>query len=65
MTAARAAQRVDFISHYRSYVINYTLGVDLVRGYLDARVDSEGPPEERWREFEKLLSSPRLPADLR
>ncbi len=64
MTEARANQRVDFIAQYRSYVINYTLGLDLVREYLDARVAVDGPAEARWREFEKLLSSPRLPEDL-
>jgi hypothetical protein len=65
LTEARAEQRVAFISQYRSYVINYTLGLDLVRGYIDARADVAAPPEERWHEFEQLLSSPRLPADLR
>lgn len=64
MTEARANQRVDFIFQYRSYVINYTLGFDLVREYLDARVAVGDPSEVRWREFEQLLSSPRLPADL-
>lgn len=64
MTETRANQRVDFIFHYRSYVINYTLGLDLVRGYVDARVAVDDPPEVRWRVFEELLSSPRLPADL-
>jgi len=65
MTEARANQRVDFIFHYRSYVINYTLGLDLVREYLDARVAVDDPPEVRWQVFEELLSSPRLPADLK
>ena len=55
---ARAAQRVRFIEKNRAYVINYNLGQDLVRSYLQRR---GGDP---WTEFEQLLSSPRLPSGL-
>jgi hypothetical protein len=58
----RAKQRVRFIDQYRSYVINYNLGKDMVRGFVEAR--SGGDPARRWSEFEKLLSSPRLPSGL-
>jgi len=57
----RAAQRVGFIDQYRSYVINYNLGQDLVRSYIEAAGES---PEARWEAFEALLSSPRLPSGL-
>ena len=50
-----------FIDQYRSYVINYNLGKDLVKQYIDA-VAGAG---DRWQEFVKLLSSPRLPSGLR
>jgi hypothetical protein len=63
MEPARAAQRVRFIDKYRSYVINYNLGEDLVRQYVEAR--SGGDPERRWQVFTDLLSSPRLPSNLR
>ena len=33
--APRAEQRVRFIDQYRSYVINYNLGKDLVRAYVE------------------------------
>jgi hypothetical protein len=59
----RAEQRVRFIDQYRSYVINYNLGKDLVAAYIERRA---GPDERRrWQEFAKLLSSPRLPSGLR
>lgn len=58
----RAEQRVRFIDQYRSYVINYNLGKDLVARYIDRRAGSD--PVKRWDEFERLLSSPRLPSDL-
>jgi hypothetical protein len=65
MAPDRAAQRVRFIDQYRSYVINYNFGQDLVRQYIEKRGDTEDQPEARWREFTKLISSPRLPSDLR
>ena len=62
MEPARAEKRVKFIQRYRSYVINYNLGEDMVRRYIQKR---SGPdPGKRWTEFGKLLSSPRLPSGL-
>jgi hypothetical protein len=61
---ARAEQRVRFFDQYRSYVINYNLGKDLVRAYIDARGGTADNPARRWAEFGDLLSSPRLPSAL-
>ncbi len=63
MTPERAAQRVRFVDQYRSYVINYNLGRDLVADYVER--ESGGDPERAWAVFERLLSSPRLPGGLR
>ncbi len=62
MEPARAQQRVKFIQRYRSYVINYNLGEDMVSRYIENR--SGADPEKRWSEFGKLLASPRLPSGL-
>jgi hypothetical protein len=62
MDPARAQQRVKFIKRYRSYVINYNLGEDMVRHYIEKRAGAD--PDKRWSEFGKLLSSPRLPSGL-
>src|SRR5438309_6530163 len=62
MEPARAQQRVKFIKRYRSYVINYNVGEDMVRRYIEKRSGTD--PEKRWSEFAKLLSSPRLPSGL-
>jgi hypothetical protein len=62
MEPARAQQRVKFIKRYRSYVINYNLGEDMVRGYIEKRSGTD--PGKRWSQFAKLLSSPRLPSGL-
>jgi hypothetical protein len=61
----RAAQRVRFFDQYRSYVINYNLGKDLVRRYIESRGGTPDKPAKRWEEFERLLSSPRLPSGLK
>ena len=60
----RAEQRVRFIDQYRSYVINYNLGKDLVRRYVESKGGTPDKPERRWEVFENLLSSPRLPSQL-
>src|SRR5437868_7263100 len=62
MEPARAQQRVKFIQRYRSYVINYNRGEDVVRRYIEKRSGTD--PEKRWNEFAKLLSSLRLPSGL-
>jgi hypothetical protein len=62
MEPPRAQQRVKFIQRYRSYVINYNLGEDMVRRYIEKRSGTN--PGKRWSEFGKLLSSPRLPSGL-
>jgi hypothetical protein len=65
MPRERAEQRVRFFDQYRSYVINYNLGKDMVRNYIERRGGTDNAPEKRWEEFETLLSSPRLPSGLR
>ncbi len=64
MEPKRAQQRVRFIEQYRSYVINYNLGEDMVRQHVEKRGGTAEQPEKRWRIFEELLSSPRLPSSL-
>jgi len=61
----RARQRVRFFDTYRSYVINYNLGQDLVRDYVERQGGTADHPERRWSVFQGLLASPRLPGGLR
>jgi len=65
MDEKRAKQGIKFIEKYRSYVVNYNLGEDMVRSYIEKRGGTEQQPQKRWREFEQLLASPRLPGDIR
>lgn len=61
----RAVQRVKFFDQYRSYVINYNLGKDMVRRYVEKQGGTPDAPAKRWAEFARLISSPRLPSGLR
>ncbi len=60
----RAEQRVRFFDSYRSYVINYNYGKDLVRRYVEAEGGTTSRPDVRWKVFGDLISSPRLPSGL-
>ena len=58
---AQAAQRLRFIDTYRSYVINYNLGEQLVRQWVERQGGTAAAPARRWAVFLDLISSPRLP----
>ena len=65
MSVERAKQRISFIEKYRSYVINYNLGKDLVKSYIERKGGTDENPEKRWELFEDLISTPRTPSGLR
>ena len=58
----RAAQSLRFTQTYRSYIINYGLGKDMVQHAVEAAGTS---PDARWARMKAILSEPTLPADLR
>jgi hypothetical protein len=55
--AETAAKSIGFIRTYRTYVMNYNYGLDLVRSYIESRGGTESNPEKRWELFKRLLSS--------
>ena len=57
-----AEKRVSFIETYRSYVINYNIGQDMVRDHVYRAGKSE---TARWAAMERVISEPTTPADLR
>jgi hypothetical protein len=65
MSAPRAEQRTRFMDDYRSYVINYNLGKDLVKAYVEGHGGVASQPAKRWDVFADLLRSPRLPSGLK
>jgi hypothetical protein len=60
----RAEQRIRFTEQYRSYVINYNLGKDMVAAHIEGLGGTPANPDKRWQEFARLISSPRLPSGL-
>ena len=61
VSPARAEQSVSFTDQYRSYVINYGLGEEIVRAFIE-----RGNPDrdEIWRRFALIIGEPTLPSDL-
>ncbi|HYE44563.1 MAG TPA: hypothetical protein VEA44_02195 [Caulobacter sp.] len=61
ISRARAEQSIRFTENYRSYVINYGLGEEMTKAYIEAAApDAAG----RWKAFERLISEPTVPGDL-
>ena len=58
----RAEQSLRFLDTYRSYVINYDLGREIVGDYVETEGDDQ---ETRWRRFLHLLTAAVVPSDLR
>lgn len=52
----RAKKSIGFFEKYRSYVINYNLGEELVSNYIEE--NSDGSHEDEWMLFTELISSP-------
>jgi len=59
-TPEKAEKRISFFDSYRSYVINYNYGKDLVADWVTA---DGADSEQRWQRFIHLLSSPMSPSD--
>ncbi len=59
---AASAKTVRFIDTYRSYVINYNLGKDMVAEWVERA--GGGTEAGRWKAFQALLSGPHLPREL-
>jgi hypothetical protein len=62
VSPVRAEKSVAFVDQYRSYVINYGLGQDMARAYVEG---AGADPAARWAAMTKILSEPTLPRDLR
>ena len=57
----KSAQRVGFIDTYRGYVINYNMGLDLAREWVDRAGEDEAA---RWQAFEEMLTGPVTASDI-
>jgi hypothetical protein len=59
-----ACQRVRFFEKYRSYVINYSVGYDLVSAFIGQSKQGAASPISRWDRFKELLMTPAPPSVL-
>lgn len=60
-----AEKYLDFIKKYRSYVINYNVGMDIVKNYIQKKGGTDNNPVKRWELFKQLLSTPQTPGGLK
>lgn len=62
VSKARATQRLGFIKANRAYVLNYNLGQDIVKAYIEKHANMQDKASV-WQVFADLLANPR-PASL-
>lgn len=59
---ASAEKSLSFIEAYRSYIINYNVGLDIVRKYMNDNAGESA--DEKWKLFEYTISTPQVPSNL-
>lgn len=65
MNPASARRYITFMEQYRSYIINYNVGEQLVEQYLKKKWGKASNPEKRWAVFLELMSQPLMPGRLK
>ena len=55
---AHTEATLKYLNEFRSYVVTYTKGRDLVESYVRSRVGQVDNPDERWRSFRSLILKP-------
>ncbi|MCB2194787.1 MAG: hypothetical protein KQH79_02950 [Bacteroidetes bacterium] len=58
----RAEQSLKFIEAYRSYIINYNVGEDMIRNYVETNAGESN--DKKWELFTYLISTPQVPSNL-
>ena len=61
VTRDRAEQGIRFTEQYRAYVINYTLGKDIVADYVERGTKT---PKQRWDKFTRMLTELKTASDM-
>lgn len=59
-TEESAKKLIEFIKRYRTYIVNYSAGYDLIKFYIETK-DSES---DRWKLFNELISNPVIPSNI-
>jgi hypothetical protein len=58
----RAERNIRFAEEVRSYVLNYSLGEEIVAAWIEARAGDD--PEARWEAFMQLINELPAPSDM-
>ena len=61
----KAERNIKFFEKYRSYEINYNLGKDIVKNYIERNGGTSENVELRWKLFEQLISTPQTSSGLK
>jgi hypothetical protein len=61
----RAEQNLKFFEKYRSYIINYNFGYDIVKQYIEKNGGASENEKLTWALFEKIISTPQTPSGLK
>lgn len=64
MSRERAERYLRFGEQYRSYVVTYDVGLEMVRDYMERMTAGTDDPELRWRLMRDLYAVPHVPSDL-
>ncbi len=64
LSRQRAERYLSFGEQYRSYVVTYQVGLDLVRDYIERETESSAGPERRWQLLRDLYAVPHVPSDI-
>ena len=57
----RAETSIRFLEQYRAYILNYSIGEDLIKDYIAKRSDTE---KERWAQFQTVLTELKSASEL-
>jgi len=63
-TRERAEKYFSFIEAYRSYIVNYNLGKEIIRDYVERNGGTDDNLVKKWEIFTKLISTPQTPSGL-
>ena len=64
LTPELAYQKLNFIEKYRSYCLNYLLGYNIVKDYIESNGGTVDNIEKRWELFTYLITTPLTPSEL-
>jgi hypothetical protein len=63
-TKERAEKYLSFIETYRSYVVTYDVGKEIIKDYIESHSGTENSLAKKWELFTKIISTPQTPSGL-